>query len=194
MPPGPLWVFGYGSLMWNPGFDPAEQRIARAVGWRRAFCMRSIHHRGTPERPGLVLALDAAPGGLCHGLALLIPEPQRPTVLAALRARELVSSAYHEICLTLETDQGPIAALGYAVDRAHAQYCGRLSPEAQARIIARAVGGRGPNVDYLTSTAAHLHALGLPDPDLDWLVARVQELGRKRAPGAGALYPAGPAG
>lgn len=174
---GDLWVFGYGSLLWNPGFDVAERRVARLQGWQRSFCMSSIHHRGTPEAPGLVLALDRAEGAVCHGLAFRVAAPQADATLAYLRERELVSSAYLETHQPLELEGGARidAALVYVVDRSHAQYC-TLPLEEQARIIARAVGGRGPNDEYLENTAAHLHALGLPDPDLDWLVARVRAI------------------
>lgn len=172
-----LWVFGYGSLLWDPGFPVAETRVARLLDWHRSFCMSSIHHRGTPEAPGLVLALDHKPGAICHGIAFRVAAPHAADTLAYLRERELVSSAY------LETRQRVVFSDGgqqddvltYVIDPAHVQYC-TLTLEEQARIIARAVGGRGPNDAYLNNTARHLHALGLPDPDLDWLVARVRAL------------------
>ena len=174
---GDLWVFGYGSLLWNPGFSVRERRVARLHGWRRSFCMSSIHHRGTPEAPGLVLALDRAEAALCHGLAFRVAAAEAEATLAYLRARELVSSAYLETWQRLELEDGtPLeGALAYVVDRTHAQYC-TLPLEDQARIIARAVGGRGPNDEYLENTARHLQALGLPDPDLDWLVGRVRQI------------------
>ncbi|MEY3005525.1 MAG: hypothetical protein RLZZ491_2701 [Pseudomonadota bacterium] len=174
---GDLWVFGYGSLLWNPGFEVAERRVARLHGWQRSFCMASIHHRGTPQAPGLVLALDRAEGAMCHGLAFRVAAPQADATLAYLRARELVSSAYLETRQRLELDDGTWLddALAYVVDRGHAQYC-TLPLEDQARIIAHAVGGRGPNDAYLENTAAHLQALGLPDAELDWLVARVRQI------------------
>lgn len=172
---GALWVFGYGSLIWNPEFPVAERRLARAEGWHRSFCMRSVHHRGTPERPGLVLALDAAPGAVCDGVAFRVPEAAAEATLAALRARELISSAYLETWLAVRLDDGrAVRALAFVIDRSHPQYCGGLPLEEQARIIARATGGRGPNRDYLWATADHLHALGIADPDLDWLSARVR--------------------
>jgi cation transport protein ChaC len=174
---GDLWVFGYGSLLWNPGFTVAETRVARLHGWRRSFCMASIHHRGTPEAPGLVLALDRAAGAVCAGLAFRVAQAQAADTLDYLRERELVSSAYLETRQEVDMDgagrQGDV--LTYVIDPAHDQYC-TLPLEQQARIIARAVGGRGPNDEYLTNTARHLHALGLPDPDLDWLVDRVRQI------------------
>lgn len=174
---GDLWVFGYGSLLWNPGFAVAEQRVARLVGWQRSFCMSSIHHRGTPEAPGLVLALDRSDDAVCHGLAFRVEAAQAEATLAYLRARELVSSAYLETRQSVELECGRVLGdvLTYVIDPAHVQYC-TLTLDAQAQIIARAVGGRGPNDEYLENTAAQLAALGLPDPDLEWLVARVRQI------------------
>ncbi|NHB76554.1 gamma-glutamylcyclotransferase [Rhodobacter calidifons] len=171
-----LWVFGYGSLIWDPGFPVAERRIARADGWHRSFCMRSIHHRGTVASPGLVLALDRADGASCTGVALRVAPGEEAATLAALRERELVSSAYLEKVLPVATDTGVLEALTYVIDPDHAQYCGGLALEEQAQIIARASGGRGANRDYLWSTAAHLAELGIADPDLEWLAARVRDL------------------
>ncbi|MGR3594386.1 gamma-glutamylcyclotransferase [Limimaricola soesokkakensis] len=171
-----LWVFGYGSLLWNPGFTPEEVVVARLDGWHRSFCMSSIHHRGTPEMPGLVLALDRAPGAVCTGLALRAPEAEREVVIAMLRERELVSSAYLETHQPLAlTDGRVVDALTYVIDPGHAQYVA-LDLETQARRIAGAVGGRGPNDEYLFNTAAHLTEMGVHDPDLDWLVERVKTL------------------
>jgi len=172
-----LWVFGYGSLIWNPGFEVTERRIARLAGWHRSFCMRSIHHRGTKDDPGLVLALDAAPDAHCDGVAFRVAAPSAPATIDYLRERELVSSAYLECELHVEFHCGGTApAVTYVIDRAHGQYVGDLSLETQARIIAAAVGGRGPNDEYLYNTAAHLAELDLADPDLDWLVHRVRAL------------------
>lgn len=171
-----MWVFGYGSLIWNPEFPVAERRIARAQGWRRSFCMRSIHHRGSIADPGLVLALDQAEGGFCDGVAFRVEPGAEGETLAALRERELVSSAYLERTLPLITAQGPVDALTFVIDPDHAQYCGGLGLEEQAQIIARAQGGRGPNRDYLWSTAAHLTELGVGDAELEWLAERVRLL------------------
>jgi glutathione-specific gamma-glutamylcyclotransferase len=171
----PLWVFGYGSLIWDPGFPVAERRIATVNGWHRSFCMRSIHHRGTVENPGLVLALDAAEGASCTGVAFRVEPGQEPATLGTLRERELISSAYLERMLQVATEVGTVEALAYVIDPDHVQYC-QLDPEEQAEIIARAVGGRGPNRDYLWSTTAHLAELGISDPNLDWLASRVRDL------------------
>jgi cation transport protein ChaC len=172
----PLWVFGYGSLIWNPGFEVAERRVARLSGWRRSFCMRSIHHRGTVDNPGLVLALDRAANAACAGVAFRVASGFEEATIAALRARELVSSAYLEDWLDVEIGTHSLRALCYVIDPAHAQYCGDLALDDQAGIIAHAIGGRGPNAEYLFNTAAHLAELGIADPDLQWLCEKVLAL------------------
>ena len=173
----PLWVFGYGSLMWNPGFAFDERAIARLDGFARSFCMRSIHHRGTEEAPGLVLALDPSAQASCQGLALRVKLGAEVATLDYLRERELISSAYlelvHEVTLA---DGRQVDAVTFVVDTEHAQYCSGLALEEQARIIARAVGGRGPNTEYLYNTAEHLSELDIDDADLSWLSRRVREL------------------
>jgi cation transport protein ChaC len=171
-----MWVFGYGSLLWNPEFPVARREVATLKGYARSFCMRSIHHRGTEENPGLVLALDAVQDGNCTGLALQVEPGHEEVTLAALRDRELVSSAYLERFLNVEFTSGEVLeAVAYVIDPDHAQYCD-LPLEEQAQIIARATGGRGANRDYLFNTASHLSEIGLADADLDWLSARVIEL------------------
>lgn len=171
-----LWVFGYGSLLWDPGFDPAEARLARVEDYHRSFCMLSIHHRGTETEPGLVLALDARAGASCEGMGFRVRAGQEDAVLTALRARELISSAYVEKRLPIALRDGPeVEAVTYVIERDHRQYC-NLTLEEQAVMICRATGGRGPNSEYLFNTAAHLEALGIADPDLSWLAGRVRAL------------------
>ncbi len=170
-----MWIFGYGSLLWNPGFQVAEEVVARLPGYARSFCMSSIHHRGTEEEPGLVLALDKVEGSACEGVALRAEPGTEDATLAYLRERELISSAYVEKRLMLDLVDGrQVEAVVYVIDPHHVQYCGGMPLEEQARIIARAVGGRGPNTEYLYNTAEHLAEIGLADSDLDWLVRRVQ--------------------
>ncbi len=171
-----MWVFGYGSLLWNPGFEPVERRRAVLRDYHRSFCMLSIHHRGSEADPGLVLALDETKGATCTGVAFRVPEAEEADVLATLRERELISSAYLEKTLDLTLENGEIiAALAYVINRDHVQYC-QFDLEKQAQIIAHATGGRGPNTEYLLNTAAHLTQMGIRDPDMDWLVARVKAL------------------
>lgn len=172
-----LWVFGYGSLIWSPAFVPAERATARLSGWRRSFCMTSIHYRGTVDSPGRVLALDRAEGAECHGVAMRAERGQRDTALAALRERELISDAYLEEWVEVDLADGRrVRAVTYAINHAQGQYCGQEDLEHQAQVIARACGARGPNRDYLFSTVAHLHELGIPDPALEALAARVREI------------------
>jgi cation transport protein ChaC len=172
-----LWVFGYGSLLWNPGFEIAEQQVAMLEGYARSFCMRSIHHRGTEAQPGLVLALDAAQRARCEGVALGVATGHENTTMAYLRERELVSSAYLEKILPVKLSDGLVVeAVTYVVDPDHRQYCGGLALEEQAQIISCAIGGRGPNAEYLFNTVDHLFEIGLHDNELKWLSERVREL------------------
>ncbi len=162
-----LWVFGYGSLMWRPGFAFVEKRLATARGYHRALCIYSHVHRGTPEHPGLVLGLDR--GGACRGLAFRVDAALRAATLGYLRARELVTSVYLERIIPLALDdKRRIEAVAYVVDRAHPQYAGKLDREACLRLIAQGAGVSGANPDYVRSTHRHLLELGVKDPDLAW--------------------------
>lgn len=177
MTPQPLWVFGYASLIWNPGFDFEERLLARLKDYSRSFCMRSIHHRGTEDHPGLVLALDTHAGAACEGVAFRVADDKSDQVMEYLRERELISSAYIEKTVSLRLEDGrEVASVAYVVDRDHVQYCGGLGLEEQARIIAGATGGRGPNDEYLFNTADHLTELGIADEELSWLSRRVRDL------------------
>ena len=163
-----LWVFGYGSLMWRPGFPFEERTVARVRGYHRALCVYSHVHRGTPQRPGLVLGLDR--GGSCRGTAFRVAAEHRDETIAYLRAREQVTSVYRELYLSTQLDDGrSVTALSYAVDRGHSQYAGRLAREEVARLVAQGQGVSGPNPDYVRATQAHLAALGIADATLDWL-------------------------
>ncbi len=170
-----MWVFGYGSLLWNPGFEPVEAVTATLEGYHRSFCMLSIHHRGTVEAPGLVLALDEAVSS-CVGVAFRVAPADEVRVLAELRERELISSAYVEAHVPLSLEDGrEVEALAYVINRDHEQYC-QFDLERQAQMIARSVGGRGPNPEYLFNTAEHLEKMGSHDPYLARLVTRVGAL------------------
>jgi glutathione-specific gamma-glutamylcyclotransferase len=177
-----IWVFAYGSLIWDPGFTPAEQVAASLTGYHRSFCMKSVAYRGTARSPGLVLALDAQAGAICRGLALRVAEGEATAVVAALRARELNTSAYREMTLPITLADGrQVRALTYVIDPVHDQYC-RHDQATQAAIIARSSGERGLNRDYLFNTVAHLDQLGLGDPDLTALVAAVQGICGEKGP------------
>ena len=172
-----IWVFGYGSLIWDPGFAFVEAQVARLPGWHRSFCMFSVHYRGTPAAPGLVLALDRAEGACCHGLVFRVPEQDAAATTAYLRGRELISDAYLEARLPVALADGRrVEALTYVINRDHTQYAGLLTPEVQARTIATAAGVKGDNCDYLTATAAHLQALGIADAEMEHLVELVTQL------------------
>jgi cation transport protein ChaC len=171
-----FWVFGYGSLLWNPGFVPVNAVKACLHDYHRSFCMLSIHHRGSEEEPGLVLALDALPGARCTGVAFQVAPDEEDKVLSELRERELVSSAYFEQHVDLNADNGEtIRALAYVIDPDHVQYC-QFDLEKQAKMIATAIGRRGPNTEYLFNTAAHLDQMNIRDNDMTWLVDRVRAL------------------
>ena len=176
-----LWVFAYGSLMWRPGFAYAEARRARLTGYRRAFCIYSVHHRGTPERLGLVLGLDR--GGVCEGVAYRIAAADAAAVKTYLRARELVNGVYREAVVPVELEHRPaeVTALAYIVERAHPTYAGRLPLGLQARLIRGARGLSGANLDYLVSTVRHLQEIGIRERELERLVTMVGPLAWWRA-------------
>ena len=165
-----LWIFAYGSLMWKPEFAYEERCRARVFGYHRALCIYSHHHRGTAERPGLVLGLDR--GGSCLGLCFRIAAAARAATLVAVRARELISGVYAEIAAPVRLDDGrrPVA-VSYAARRDHEQYAGDLPPGEVARFVAQGVGGAGPNVDYVRNTYDHLLGLGIADARLAAVVA-----------------------
>ncbi len=170
-----FWVFGYGSLMWKPGFEYAERRLARLKGYRRAFCLKSIHYRGTEEVPGLVLGLDWDPGAVCTGAAFRVLPEHESEVRDYLAERELISRSYFEVlypvellCEGRDTAFGKgetVDAICYVMDRSHEQYW-RMPLDKQAAIIACASGDMGPNCEYLHNTAAHLAEMGIEDPEI----------------------------
>ena len=168
------WVFAYGSLMWDPGFPVVEMVKAQIRGFSRRFCLLSVVHRGTIDMPGLALALDEDAGGCCAGLALRVAPNHWDTTLNQMRERELVTNAYREEIVPLHLAGGRVVdAVTYVTRREHNQYVGALSLEEQARIIAYASGGRGPNYDYLFNTTRHLAEIGLAAPVLEDLARQV---------------------
>jgi cation transport protein ChaC len=175
-PPPPdgrdLWVFAYGSLIWDPGFDFAEARPALLRGYHRAFCLYSKRYRGTPEQPGLVLGLDR--GGACRGLAYRVAAQLVPATWAYLWEREMSNRSYECRVLPLDTAAGRIAARGFVVDRRHPNYAGKLDPARVAATICEAAGQRGPCVAYLENTVRHLDELGIPDRRLHELLRLVR--------------------
>jgi cation transport protein ChaC len=173
--PEELWVFGYGSLMWRPGFEFLDRVEARLVGAHRALCVYSFVHRGTPERPGLVLGLDQ--GGACRGMAYRVASKRRADTIAYLRGREQVTMVYRESLRTIWLKSEPnrrVTALTYTVDRGHPQYAGRLSLEQQLHHVRQGHGKSGANRDYVIATVAALEQLGLRETDLHLLAERLK--------------------
>jgi cation transport protein ChaC len=169
-----LWVFGYGSLMWQPGFAFIEQAPASLIGAHRSLCIYSVHHRGTQEHPGLVLGLDE--GGACRGVAFRIDAAGSEATLNYLRAREQVTDVYVERLKSISLLDGSarqLEAVCYMADRAHPQYAGRLSLETQVELVRSAAGLSGSNVDYVLNTVRHLEAAGIDDAELAALAARL---------------------
>jgi len=172
------WVFGYGSLMWRPGFDYLERKSATLHGRRRAFCIYSVHHRGTYERPGLVLGL--APGGSVRGAAYRVAAARWPEIYAYLREREQPTETYFEAWAPVRLDGlGKVQSLVFLSDVKHPQWAGALSLEAQARLIAGASGLSGRNVDYLRDLVMHLREDGVADRVMESLLERVETLERE---------------
>lgn len=169
-----LWVFGYGSLMWRPGFDYLERIPARLRGLHRALCVFSYVHRGTPEHPGLVFGLDR--GGMCRGMAYRVAASARAKTIAYLREREQVTSVYLEAMRRVELEDGSrrqVDALCYLVDRGHVQYAGRLTLAERVHYVRQGHGQSGPNRDYVLDAVRALEALGYRETDLHLLAARL---------------------
>jgi len=168
-------VFGYGSLMWRPAFAYVERQPATLHGRRRAFCIYSVHHRGAPERPGLVLGL--APGGAVRGAAYRVADAAWDETYAYLREREQPTETYVEARAAVRLADGRrVRALVFLSDRAHPQWAGLLDLDAQARLIAGARGLSGPNIDYLRDLVQHLREEGARDRGMERLLAKVEVL------------------
>jgi cation transport protein ChaC len=181
---GERWVFGYGSLMWRPGFDYLERQAATLHGRRRAFCIYSVHHRGTPARRGLVLGLAA--GGAVRGAAYRVDEAKWPATYAYLREREQPTETYVEAKTHVRLADGRrVETLVFFSDTHHPQWAGDLSLERQAELIAGAEGLSGRNIDYLRDLVEHLRELGVRDRPMETLLGMVEAR-------EAALQPAGP--
>lgn len=170
---GDFWVFGYGSLMWDPGFDHIAAKPALLHGYHRSFCMYSKRHRGTPARPGLVLALDW--GGCCRGMAFRVGRRRADSVLDYLWDREMIRYAYLPRAVHVMVDGARVPGITFVADRRDKSYAGRLAPAEAAAIIRAAHGGRGSNRDYLISTIEHLRAFGITSGPIHDLLPLVDE-------------------
>ena len=171
---GDVWVFAYGSLMWRPGFPYRECVHATLHGYRRGFCLYSVHYRGTARRPGLVLGLER--GGECEGLAYRVAAADADEPLAYLRAREQVTGVYREKLVNVSLKGHPlegVLALTYVAEQRHPSFAGLLPLPQQARIIRGAAGSSGTNIDYLINTLQHLDMLNIRDPRLERLLVLV---------------------
>ena len=183
LPRGDLWIFGYGSLMWSPGFRYAEKKTALARGYHRALCILSSRYRGTPEKPGLVMGLCR--GGSCWGMVFRVPAARVPRVLATLWKREMLNKVYKPTLIRVTAAprrrRGPVQrvrALAFVADTAHRQFVKELDLHGRARLVAQGIGQRGRCVDYIRNTLEHMLALGVNDQHL----ARVLDLARGLAP------------
>jgi cation transport protein ChaC len=169
-----LWVFGYGSLMWRPGFVYEEAVPGVLHGAHRSLCIYSWVHRGTQDRPGLVLGLDR--GGACRGMAFRVAGHRREEVIAYLRAREQATLVYLEAerrVRLADAARRLVPAITYLVDRSHEQYAGVLPLERQVDIVKGAVGQSGANPDYVLNTVSHLRELNIHDSGLEALSAHL---------------------
>jgi cation transport protein ChaC len=170
---GSLWVFGYGSLMWRPGFAYTRRCKAMLRGWRRSLCVFSHVYRGSPERAGLVLGLDR--GGACLGVAFEVDSALRETTIRYLREREQATAVYLERIAPITLECGErVPALTYVADRLHRQYAGCLDREAMLAHVRAGKGQSGDNAEYILETYDHLSAMGVRDRDLEWLSAKLR--------------------
>ena len=176
LPHSDLWIFGYGSLMWDPGFPYAHWAPALIHGYHRAMCISSNRWRGTPERPGLVLGLDR--GGACRGIAFLVTAADVVVTLRELWAREMRRRIYLPRLLCARLPDRTVRALAFVADPQHAEYSGHLTLEQTAARIAYCRGARGPNLEYLVRTIEHLAELGVRDHYLLRVLAAARRTAR----------------
>ena len=169
---GDLWLFGYGSLIWNPVFHFTDRRKGRIHGWHRRFCLWTPLGRGSPDQPGLVLGLER--GGACTGMAFRLASDQIACELDIVWRREMLSGAYRPRWVRVTTGDGPVDAITFTIDPANPRYAGRLDEDEIVRVVATAVGRLGPCTDYLFKTAEALAGLGLEDRTLKRLKQRVE--------------------
>ena len=175
LPRGDLWVFGYGSLMWSPGFRPSAKSTALVRGYHRALCILSSRYRGTPEKPGLVMGLCR--GGSCWGMVFRVPAARVRRVLATLWKREMLNKVYKPTLIPVLVAPGRrIRALAFVADTAHRQFVRELDLHGRARLVAQGVGQRGRCVDYIRNTLEHMLELGVNDPHLARILNAAMDL------------------
>ena len=169
-----LWIFGYGSLMWNPALNVTESRTAHVQGWSRSFCLKLIVGRAMPDKPGLMLAIE--PGGALTGTVHRIDAAAIESETAILWMREMLSGAYVPTWLTCETEDGSVDAVTFVINKAHERYAGPLDLAAQAALIAKAEGQAGNNRDYLYRCRQQLQRMAVHDPYVEDLFKAVTAL------------------
>lgn len=167
-----IWVFGYGSLMWNPAIHFAERKAARIYGYHRQYCVSSPVGRGTPEKPGIMLALDR--GGSCHGMAYRIAASKIHEELDILWAREMVVGTYRPAWVTIHSDAGQQAAITFVSNNRHERYVGRMPVGTVIERIATAAGRLGSCRDYLANTVSSLEAIGIRNGTMHALMQAVE--------------------
>ncbi len=173
-----VWLFAYGSLIWSPMIEFAEKRHAQLYGYHRQFSMWTKIGRGTPDCPGLTLALE--PGGSSKGIAFRIAGKDVEQELKIVWNREMIGGSYVPKIVRLQTEKAPIQAIAFVMNRAHENYAGKLDPELVAKTIAGATGPLGKCEDYLFNTVSHLDELGLTDHKLSRLARMVKTLNEQR--------------
>ena len=174
LPRGDLWIFGYGSLMWDPGIPHIDWAPALVYGYHRELCIYSSRWRGTPNQPGLVLGLDR--GGACRGVAFRVAASDVKTALDALWEREMRRGIYHPRLLRARLPRGGARVLAFVANSKHPGYAGTLPIERTAQLVANCCGDRGPNVEYLARTLRHLEELGVHDHHLVRVMEAVRAL------------------
>lgn len=167
-----VWIFGYGSLIWNPAFHFVEQRMVRVHGYHRAYCLWTPLGRGTPDCPGLMLGLEK--GGSVSGVAFRIDEALAREEMMIVFKRELISGAYRARWVNAYTDDGPVRTIAFVINHDHPRYAGKLDDELIARTIAVACGKIGSCREYLENTVAKLDELGIPDRNMHLLLQKVR--------------------
>jgi len=182
LPKGELWVFGYGSLMWSPGFSYSQKARGRVHGYHRALCILSTRYRGTKRRPGLVMGLCR--GGSCWGMAFRVHAARARHALGRLWQREMPRRVYAPRLLRVQLGGGrEVRALAFLADPTHPAYVRELDLHGRARLVAQGIGQRGPCVDYIRNTLDHMHELGVNDPHLERILHAALDL---RGNGSGA--------
>jgi cation transport protein ChaC len=178
LPRGDLWVFGYGSLMWSPGFAHRERSVGLLWGYHRALCILSTRYRGTHRRPGLVMGLCR--GGSCWGMAFRVPAARVPTALAKLWNREMPRRVYKAKLVPVRISRGRrVRALAFIADPAHPQFARELDLRSRAQMVAQGVGERGPCTEYIRATLRHMADLGVGDPHLTRVLERAEAMRAK---------------